>query len=381
MPRQPDAADRLAPWLILARAPGVGPRTFGRLLDQFGSPEAALAAPDARLREAGLKQPALDHLHGSRSDVIAADLRWLEHEGAQVVTRHDDAYPPLLAELADSPPLLFVLGDPDLLSQPQIAIVGSRNPTPGGRENAQQFARHLAGAGLTITSGLAIGIDTAAHEGGLEGGTTIAVLGTGPDRVYPASNRALAHRIAATGALVTEFPPGTGTRAEYFPRRNRLISGLSLGTLVVEAAVESGSLITARLAGEQGREVFAIPGSIHNPLARGCHALIRQGAKLVENAEDILVELAPLLRATLAERPAPDQSQAAGIDPEDPDEDYRELLSHIGHDPVAPDELIVRSGIGAQAIASMLLMLELQGKIVACPGGRYCRAGPTHRAS
>ena len=374
MPSAKEAGDALIAWLTLLRAPGVGPRTFGRILERFGTPEAALAAPRADLRDLGLRQPALDFLVSASRDRIEQDIAWLDRANAQVITRLDPAYPPLLAELPDPPPLLFVLGNSELLPLPQLAIVGSRNPTPGGRENALEFARHLSACGLVITSGLAIGIDTAAHEGALQAGQTIAVLGTGPDRVYPASNRELAHRIASGGALISEFPPGIGARAEHFPRRNRLISGLSIGTLVVEATPQSGSLITARLAAEQGREVFAIPGSIHNPLARGCHALIRQGAKLVESADDILEELAPLLGVNLARSEQPPRANGA-LQDSLPDVDYRKLLECLGHDPVAPDEIISRSGLGANAVSSMLLMLELQGQIVACAGGRYCRTG------
>ncbi len=370
MPRDP------RPWLILGRAPGIGPLTFGRLLERYGSPAAVLAAPDRELRELGVKAPGLAYLAGPDPSGIEGDLRWLEQPGASLLTLGDPRYPPLLAELNDPPPLLFVLGDAELLSQPQLAVVGSRNPTPSGLQNAQAFARELADCGLVITSGLAIGIDAAAHEGALAAGQTLAVLGTGPDRVYPASQRDLAHRIASGGALVSEFPPGVGARAEHFPRRNRLISGLSLGTLVVEATPQSGSLITARLAAEQGREVFAIPGSIHNPLARGCHALIRQGAKLVESAQDILEELAPLI----GNRPAPTPtdltpSGRARSEDEPLDEAYRLLLGHIGHDPMAPDELIARSGLSPQQVAAMLLILELRGQILPCPGGRYCRGG------
>lgn len=365
----------LRPWLILGRAPGIGPRTFGRLLAHYGSPEAILAAPTTELRELGVKAPALAHLATTHPIGIDQDLKWLAQPNTNLITLQDPRYPPLLAELSDPPPLLFVLGDTELLSQPQIAIVGSRNPTPSGLHNAQAFARELSSCGLIITSGLAIGIDAAAHEGGLAGGHTLAVLGTGPDRVYPASQRDLAHRIATQGALVSELPPGLGARAEHFPRRNRLISGLSLGTLVVEATPQSGSLITARLAVEQGREVFAIPGSIHNPLARGCHALIRQGAKLVESAQDILEELAPLLGASLShpERSSgPHSPDTQGGEPLD--EAYRALLGCIGQDPITPDELIARSGLSPQQVAAMLLILELQGKILACPGGRYCRS-------
>ncbi len=371
-----DRERTLVPWLILAGAPGIGPRTAGRLLQRYGSPEGILAASAGDLRELGVKPPALDFLRQPHPAPIDPALRWLESTEGHIVTLQDPRYPPLLAELSDPPLLLFVLGDAGLLAEPQLAVVGSRNPTAGGRQNAQEFARHLSGCGLVITSGLAIGIDAAAHEGAMAEGRTIAVLGTGPDRVYPPSQRELAHRIAASGALVSEFPPGVGARAEHFPRRNRIISGMSVGTLVVEATLQSGSLITARLAGEQGREVFAIPGSIHNPLARGCHALIRQGAKLVESANDILEELAPLLGANLA-LPGRAEVPSAEAAPGDDllDQDYRKLLECIGHDPLGPDELIARSGLAPAQVSAMLLLLELQGRITACPGGRYCRAG------
>ncbi|MDX1655862.1 MAG: DNA-processing protein DprA, partial [Candidatus Competibacteraceae bacterium] len=271
-------------------------------------------------------------------------------------------------------------GDIQLLNWPQLAVVGSRNPTPAGRETAREFAAHLARGGLAITSGLARGVDAAAHRGALEAeGATVAVLGTGPDRVYPARNRDLAHAIAATGgALVSELPPGTAVAAEHFPRRNRLISGLSLGVLVVEAALKSGSLITARLAAEQGREVFAIPGSIHNPLARGCHNLIRQGAKLVETAADILEELGA--QAGLnppVENPQADPAQGgSALQPQRDgalDEDYRYLLQCLGDGPVSVDALVERSTLTAEAVSSMLLILELQGFVAAAPGGLYAR--------
>ena len=266
-------------------------------------------------------------------------------------------------------------GDAGVLADPQLALVGSRNPTPQGADTTRDLACYLAGCGLTITSGLAMGVDGAAHRGALEAGRTVAVLGTGLDRVYPAAHRDLARHIADGGALVSELPPDSPARAEHFPRRNRIISGLSLGTLVTEAALGSGSLITARLASEQGREVFAVPGSIHNPLARGCHALIRDGARLVECAQDILAELAPALRAAVAPqvacgRGAPGGAMAGGGAPQ-LDADYQRLLTAMGHDPVAADDLIRRTGLPADSVASMLLLLELQGRVSSYPGGRY----------
>ena len=281
----------------------------------------------------------------------------------------DADYPELLQQIPDPPETLYVNGNVDVLHLPAIAIVGSRNPTRGGVRNAHDFAEHLGKTGFTIVSGLAQGIDTAAHRGALDAGApTVAFLGTGIDRVYPASNRDLAHEIAANGALVSEYPAGAHPEAWHFPRRNRLISGTSLGTLVIEAARRSGSLITARLAGEQGREVFALPGSIHNPMARGCHRLIRSGAKLVETADDILAELVPLV-GHLLQTATESTGNARAV--ADDDEDYRRLLDAIGHDPVSIDNLAQQSGLTIDQVSSMLLILELDGKVEALAGGRY----------
>ncbi|MBK1731969.1 DNA-processing protein DprA [Thiococcus pfennigii] len=373
-PGRPGASgDPRCPWLVLAAAPGVGPKTLERLAARFGGAPEIVAAGAAALAESGLSAAACEAIVHPDRAALAAALAWADGEGAHLLTREDPGYPPQLAEIPDAPLVLYVRGDLAVLGDPQLAIVGSRTPTPQGLEATREFAAALAARGLTITSGLAAGVDGAAHEGALAAGRTIAVLGTGPDRVYPAVHRELAHRIAANGALVSEYPPGVGPRPAHFPRRNRLIAGLSLGTLVTEAAERSGSLITARLAAEQGREVFAVPGSIRNPRARGCHLLIRQGAKLVETADDILVELAPLLRGILA---SASSAIAAGPESEpadELDEDYRQLLECMGYDPVAPDELIARSGLPAASVSSMLLLLELQGYVSSCPGGRYCR--------
>lgn len=360
-------------WLTLLRAPGVGPATCGKLLSHFGSVDAVLRADRPTLESVRLKNAAIDWLKQPDEAVLSQDLAWLDEPEHHLITLDDPAYPPLLGGIADPPPVLFVTGDADMLIRPQLAVVGSRNPSGAGARNARDFARYLAGAGITITSGLAIGIDAAAHDGALATGHTVAVGGTGPDRIYPARNRDLAHRIAEQGALVTEFPPGTGVRREHFPRRNRIISGLSLGTLVVEAAARSGSLITARVATEQGREVFAIPGSIHNPLSRGCHALIRQGAKLVETAQDVIEELAPLLgnlESSLCQTDAENPTDSLTADPE-----YQALLVCLSHDPVAPDTLTQCSGLTADVVSSMLLMLELEGVVEAVPGGRYSLIG------
>ncbi len=277
--------------------------------------------------------------------------------------------PELLQRIPDPPTLLYIVGNAEALHMPALSIVGSRNPTRGGKENAYEFAKHLGQSGFCIVSGLAQGIDTAAHQGALDAGAmTVAILGHGIDRVYPSANRDLAHRISQNGALVTEYPLGTPPRREHFPQRNRLISGLSLGTLVIEAARRSGSLITARLAGEQGREVFAIPGSIHNPLSRGCHQLIKQGAKLVETAEDIVSELGALAGYLMQNDTVEknDQSKTFRYDA-----DYEILLNALSYDPASADELAENSGLTIDQVSSMLLILELEEKIEALTGGKY----------
>lgn len=371
--------EELARRLLLLDTAGIGPVTFRRLLERFGSARAAVAASAEALQAAGLpaqSAAALAAPTAAQREAVGQALAWARQPGNHLLAFDDPAYPPLLLELPDPPPLLYLHGDPAALARPQLAMVGSRNPTPGGAQTARDFARHLAAAGLAITSGLALGIDAAAHEGALAAsGVTIAVAGTGLDRVYPARHRELAHRIAERGALVSEFPLGSGPRPEHFPRRNRIISGLSLGTLVVEAAVKSGSLITARLAAEQGREVYAIPGSIHNPLARGCHALIRDGAKLVETAEHILEELEGWTRlppAAAGTDSATDRGKEGGdgLDP-----DHRRLLELLGHDPVPVDLLVERSGLTAEVVSSILLILELNGEVASVPGGAYSRLG------
>ncbi len=294
---------------------------------------------------------------------------WLEHEHHHILRQGDDNYPELLQQIPDPPETLYINGNPEVLNLPALAIVGSRNPTRSGERSARDFAAHLGSSGFCIVSGLAQGIDTAAHRGALQAGApTVAFLGTGIDRIYPAANRELAHEIVRQGALVSEFPLGAAPERWHFPRRNRLISGLSIGTLVVEAARKSGSLITARLAAEQGREVFAMPGSIHNPLARGCHQLLRSGAKLVESSEDILAELAPLIGHMLqtAESTAPAQESDAPPDPE-----YAQLLQALQHDPCSIEQLSRQSELTIEQVSSMLLILELEGKVEALPGGRY----------
>ena len=360
----------LADWLALHHTPGIGAATFHRLLDTFGSPAAVTGASTEQLRGCGLDTAAIDTLRQAGHPTLERDLEWLNGADNHIITCQDAAYPPLLLQLPDPPPLLYAHGNIELLCMPQLAMVGSRNPSSSGRQTATDFARHLGAAGLVITSGLALGIDAASHQGALDAGAgTIAVTGTGLDRVYPASHRELARSIAASGVLVSELPTGTPPLAENFPRRNRIISGLSLGTLVVEAAIRSGSLITARLAAEQGREVFAIPGSIHNPLARGCHRLIREGAKLVETASDVIDELGALAAAC-----EPDAATAAQPDaPVELDQDYLQLLEYMGFDEISIDRLVEQGQLTPAEVSSMLLQLEMGGFVAASHGGRYIR--------
>lgn len=365
------AEDERRSWLALHRAPGIGGSTSRRLVDRFGGAQAVLHASAAALRAAGIDEVGVAYLKSPEWAAVDADLEWLRAPDHHLLVMTDPDYPEPLREIPDPPPLLFVHGDPATLNRPQLAIVGSRNPSPAGGQLAFEFASALAEWGLTITSGLARGIDAAAHTGALAvKGTTIAVAGTGADRVYPASQRELALRIAETGAIVSELPLNTPAIAQNFPRRNRIITGLCVGTLVVEAGTRSGSLISARHAMDQGREVFAIPGSIHNPMARGCHALIRQGAKLVETLQDIVEELGPALaRAPNRLTGGPDRT----ADGEPLDDDYQRLLDCLGFDPTSVDTLVARSGLTANAVSSMLLILELQGYVGSQAGGVYVR--------
>ncbi|MGK0673487.1 MAG: DNA-processing protein DprA [Halothiobacillaceae bacterium] len=360
-------------WLTLLHAPGLGPRAFARLWSDLPDPLAILAASPARWRAVGLGEVTCNALRQPDEARIAAALAWLAEPGHHLIPLDDARYPPTLHDLDDPPPALFALGDPDLLHLPMLTIVGTRHPTPGGALHARSFARDLAGRGLIIASGLALGIDAEAHRGALDAkGLTVAVVGTGVDRVYPARHRELAYAIVDGGGLiVSELPLGTSPHPGQFPRRNRLLAALGLGTLVVEAALRSGSLITARLANELGREVFAIPGSIHNPMARGCHALIRSGAKLVESSGDILEELAPRLPSLLPSSPPPT------VTPPELPIDHARLLEAMGFDPVSVDDLVERSGLTAAEVSSILLILQLQGLIAPTTGGLYVRLPPT----
>ncbi|MBT9566800.1 MAG: DNA-protecting protein DprA [Thiobacillus sp.] len=345
------------PWLRLGLIPGIGNTSLIRLLTAFGSPEAVLASGRSALTS-HLSAAQCDALQiGPDPTELGAALEWLAQPGNSLMTLADRDFPRNLLEIADPPAMLYCKGNRALLNQPALGIVGSRNATPQGLRDAEAFAHALSDAGLTIVSGLALGIDAAAHRGGLAGaGSSIAVIGTGIDRIYPARNKALAHALVETGLIVSEFPLGTPPLPGHFPRRNRLISGLSRGVLVVEAAPNSGSLITARVATEQGREVFAIPGSIHSPLARGCHALIKQGAKLVESAADVLDELA--------------WQQRLGA-PVQPEMSADPVLHALGEAPTTLDTLAQRTGLTLDALSAKLLTLELDGQIASLPGGRY----------
>jgi DNA processing protein len=363
-------ADEFDAWFRLLETPGLGRHGVRRLLASFGSAGNALGASKSALQE--VVGAALATAVRAEPEQLAARLQaahtwWQGGSDRHVLCIADAGFPPQLLQTADPPLLLYVRGDVAVLARRSLAIVGSRNASAQGVDNARAFAAHLSRQGWAIVSGLAHGIDGAAHEGGLAGpGGTVAVVGTGLDRVYPARHRALAHRIAAAGAMVSEFAPGMPPIAGNFPLRNRIIAGLARGTLVVEAAIQSGSLITARLAAEAGREVFAVPGSIHSPLSRGCHALIRQGAKLVESAADILEEFG-----------ASTSTPVAAADPAAPSavRDAHAVLDALGHDPVTLDALCARTGFSAQELSARLLELELEDRVARLPGGLYQRRG------
>ncbi|MEP7180784.1 MAG: DNA-processing protein DprA [Betaproteobacteria bacterium] len=357
---------RAEAWAAL-HARGIGPRPLVDLLRAFGGPEAVLAASPAARR--AVVPVAAARLVDAAPDPArhAATLDWLASPEHGLVAWDDADYPPPLLEIGDPPPVLFCLGRRELLARPAFAIIGSRNATPQGEADAFAFAAALSAAGLAIVSGLAVGIDAAAHRGGLsQPGSSLAVVGTGLDRVYPAKNRDLAHELAAHGLIVSEFAPGTPPLRANFPRRNRLVSGLARGVLVVEATLSSGSLITARLAGEQGREVFAVPGSIHSPFAKGCHKLIRDGAKLVETAQDILDELRIARPAAMpgvaAAGAALTATEAA-------------IVTALGHTPAGIDTIAGRTGLPAETIAATLLGLEFAGRVAPMPGGLWQRLG------
>lgn len=362
---QKEWAHELAQWIRLERTPGVGLETARKLLTTLGLPEDIFAADLSSLLQIvsdrvarALTAPLPDDVRAQ----IDKTVEWASQPGNHVLTLADERYPKSLLDITDPPLVVYAKGRLELLSASSLAVVGSRNATTQGMVNAEQFSAVLSEAGLTIVSGLALGIDTAAHTGGLRGiGSTVAVIGTGADIVYPARNRALAHRIAENGCIVSEYPLGMGALAANFPRRNRIISGLSQGVLVVEAAAQSGSLITARMAGDQGRDVFAIPGSIHSPLSKGCHLLIRQGAKLVESAQDVLEELRHF------DVPARTTPAAA------PPEATTGILAALGFDPVAPDVLALRCEMDIATLSAELLALEMEGHVEMLPGGMVRR--------
>jgi DNA processing protein len=357
---------RAEAWVRL-QVSGVGPRPLAELLRAFGSPEAVVAATPAQVGKVVPVAAARSLAATPEASRLRAALAWLETPGHDLVALDDPDYPRSLLEIGDPPPVFYCLGRRELLLRPALAIVGSRNATAQGIADARAFAHALSGAGVTIVSGLALGIDAAAHRGGLEAaGSSIAVTGTGLDRVYPAANRGLAHDLAAQGLLVSEFSPGTPPLPHHFPRRNRVVSGLARGVLVIEATLSSGSLITARLAGEQGREVFALPGSIHSPFSKGCHKLLREGAKLVETAKDVLDELQLPHDAATGDAAAPSAD-------DDLTDDERAVIAALGHAPATIDSLAARSGFPAETLAAALLALELAGRVAALPGGVWQR--------
>lgn len=362
-----DVDARVEAWASLQLIPGLGPRPTFDLLKAFGGPVEVNNASRASLGHVVPAETAKALRRGPDRDLLKGTLKWLAAPGHWLVAWDDPAYPRALLSLPDPPPVFLYVGERALLNRPALAVVGSRNATPRGVEHAEEFAATLSEAGLTIVSGLALGIDAGAHRGGLAGASrSIAVVGTGPDKVYPAGNKALAKELAREGGLLSEFPLGAPPVKGNFPRRNRILSGLSRGVLVVEATLNSGSLITARLAAEQGRDVFAIPGSIDSPFSKGCHQLIRDGAKLVESAAHVLEELglsAPFTRE--AESAADDEA---------PGEVAIRVLAALGHDPAGVDHLAERTGLAAEIVAAALVELELMGRVALLPGGLYQRA-------
>ncbi len=370
--------DALA-WVTLTRAPALTAPTVLKALERLESASGIVAASEAVRKRAGIPAAARDFLREAGGP-DAAERKWLQNERHHLLPFTDPRYPKLLRSLNDCPIALYVAGNINALCDPQLAVVGSRNPTLQGRDTAFDFAHDLARRGLAITSGLAQGIDAAAHLGALAAqGITVAVLGNGIDLVYPRGNRHLSEIIEQHGALISEFPLGTAPRAANFPRRNRIIAAMTLGTLVVEAASRSGSRITARAANDCGREVFAVPGSIHNPLSRGCHELIKQGAKLTETPDDILSELNFSVffagDSHAADAGSERHSGASGMDKE-----HKILLDALGFDPADIDMLVVRTGFKPEAVSSMMLILELEGHVQAAPGGRYSRVANRSRS-
>lgn len=358
-------------WLSLILARGIGPETCCKLLLEFNNPESILACGAKVLARFGLKEASIESLLNPDEEKINSILEWLDKPAHHLITICDDDYPELLSQIHSAPPVLYAIGQRETLGYLHFAIVGSRNPTTTGRKLAEEFATELSKAGLTICSGLALGIDYHSHLGALNADcSTVAVLGNGLASIYPARHKKIARQIIERGLLLSEYPPDTKPNAGNFPQRNRIISGMSTGVFVVEAAKKSGSLITANYALEQGRDVFALPGSIHNPLAKGTHSLIKQGAKLVESVSDIIEELAPVASIVMNK---PISSEPDSANYSDMDTDYKLLLDKMAYDPVSVDMLVKLTGLTAEAVSSMLLILELQGSIESQQGGLYCR--------
>lgn len=363
---QLDEPDEIALWVALNQVHGLGSAGLLQLLTKFGSPENIFSASISQLKSVVSDEIAVSIHQSIEQENIQATLEWLEKDNAHIITLGDKLYPEKLLEINNPPTVLYALGNLQRLSQPAIAVVGSRNATPQGEKNAENFSKDLCDQGFCIISGMALGIDGAAHRGALKSnGATIAVVGTGLDIVYPAKHRELAHEIASHGLILSEFPLGTPSKAQNFPRRNRIISGLSLGCLVIEANKDSGSMITARLAAEQGREVFAVPGSIHSPVSKGCHQLIKQGAKLVESSADIVEELKNMVPTY---SPFGSMTQKG----QNPSES-NSILALMGFDPISFEALLKTSGLTTETLSSMLMMLELEGKVTALAGGKYQR--------
>ncbi len=365
-------------WLTLTHVKNLGPVTLHKLITHFKTPEAVLTANLSELQSLGINKNIIGGIQNPDDTKIQQDLTWLEHENHHLITINDPAYPDLLKQISDPPHVLYVLGKPEhvktLLSEPQLGMVGSRSASSQGKETATSFANRLANCGLIITSGLASGVDGAAHRGALQSniGSTIAVAACGLDRVYPAEHSQLAKQISQRGLIISEFPIGSSPSPGHFPRRNRIISGLSLGVLVVEASMKSGSLITARLAIEQDREVFAIPGSIHNPLAKGCHNLIRNGAKLVETVEDVLeefkhhIDMQALQNHNVKAKHANFEHTSMPIDPQ-----HEIVLNSMGADPTSIDSIVERSALPVDVVSSILLILELNNQVIHHGNGIY----------
>jgi len=361
----------IAYWVALSLIDGIGSVTLCQLLRKFGSPAGVFEASRSQLKEIVDDQIASSIASGLDESAVAPTLTWLSNPHNHIITLADSLYPKALLEIANPPALLYAKGNLDCLALPCLSVVGSRNATPQGEKNAEDFSENLSRQGLCIVSGMALGIDGAAHRGALKAnGTTIAVVGTGLDIVYPAKHRQLAHQIVSHGLILSEFPLGTPSKAQNFPRRNRIISGLSLGCLVIEANLDSGSLITARLAAEQGREVFAIPGSIHSPVAKGCHQLIKQGAKLVESTEDILSELRLSTDLISAVNTSPNGSLPKRTNT--PSE-ASTVLDSMGFDPIHFDTLLSHTGLTVSTLSTMLTLLELDGKVSPLDGGKFQR--------